>query len=158
MLPKAGHKILLFSTYTTMFEIIEKELKKEKISYFKLTGQTKVSERIGLVEEFNQNPEIKVFLISLKAGGTGLNLTGADMVIHYDPWWNLSAENQATDRAYRIGQKNNVQVYKLITKNSIEEKIYELQEKKAKLIDNVLDTNTSFINKLSKEDIMMLFS
>ena len=158
MLPKAGHKILLFSTYTTMFEIIEKELKKEKISYFKLTGQTKVSERIGLVEEFNQNSEIKVFLISLKAGGTGLNLTGADMVIHYDPWWNLSAENQATDRAYRIGQKNNVQVYKLITKNSIEEKIYELQEKKAKLIDNVLDTNTSFINKLSKEDIMMLFS
>lgn len=158
MLPKAGHKILLFSTYTAMFEIIEKELKKEKISYFKLTGQTKVSERIGLVEEFNQNSEIKVFLISLKAGGTGLNLTGADMVIHYDPWWNLSAENQATDRAYRIGQKNNVQVYKLITKNSIEEKIYELQEKKAKLIDNVLDTNTSFINKLSKEDIMMLFS
>lgn len=157
MLPKAGHKILLFSTYTAMFEIIEKELKKEKISYFKLTGQTKVSERIGLVEEFNKNSEIKVFLISLKAGGTGLNLTGADMVIHYDPWWNLSAENQATDRAYRIGQKNNVQVYKLITKNSIEEKIYELQEKKAKLIDNVLDTNTSFINKLSKEDIMMLF-
>ena len=133
MLPKAGHKILLFSTYTTMFEIIEKELKKEKISYFKLTGQTKVSERIGLVEEFNQNPEIKVFLISLKAGGTGLNLTGADMVIHYDPWWNLSAENQATDRAYRIGQKNNVQVYKLITKNSIEEKIYELQEKKGEI-------------------------
>ena len=158
MLPKAGHKILLFSTYTAMFEIIEKELKKEKIFYFKLTGQTKVSERIGLVEEFNQSSEIKVFLISLKAGGTGLNLTGADMVIHYDPWWNLSAENQATDRAYRIGQKNNVQVYKLITKNSIEEKIYELQEKKAKLIDNVLDTNTSFINKLSKEDIMMLFS
>ncbi|MCI9000342.1 MAG: DEAD/DEAH box helicase [Clostridia bacterium] len=155
---ESGHKILLFSTYTAMFEMIEKELKKEEISYFKLTGQTKVNERIELVDEFNQNPEIKVFLISLKAGGTGLNLTGADMVIHYDPWWNLSAENQATDRAYRIGQKNNVQVYKLITKNSIEEKIYELQEKKAKLIDNVLDTNTSFINKLSKEDIMMLFS
>ncbi len=155
---ESGHKILLFSTYTAMFEIIEKELKKEGISYFKLTGQTKVSKRIEIVDEFNQNPEIKVFLISLKAGGTGLNLTGADMVIHYDPWWNLSAENQATDRAYRIGQKNNVQVYKLITKNSIEEKIYELQEKKAKLIDDVLDTNTSFINKLSKEDIMMLFS
>lgn len=155
---ESGHKILLFSTYTTMFEIIEKELKKENISYFKLTGQTKVNERIGLVDEFNQNPDIKVFLISLKAGGTGLNLTGADMVIHYDPWWNLSAENQATDRAYRIGQKNNVQVYKLITKNSIEEKIYELQEKKAKLIDNVLDTKTSFISKLSKEDIMKLFT
>ena len=79
------------------------------------------------------------------------------MVIHYDPWWNSSAENQATDRAYRIGQKNNVQVYKLITKNSIEEKIYELQQKKTELIDNVLDTQTTFINKLSKEDIMNLF-
>ena len=154
---ESGHKILLFSTYTAMFEIIEKELKKENITYFKLTGQTKVSQRIELVDEFNQNPDIKVFLISLKAGGTGLNLTGADMVIHYDPWWNLSAENQATDRAYRIGQKNNVQVYKLITKNSIEEKIYELQQKKAKLIDDVLDTKTSFISKLSKEDIMKLF-
>ena len=152
-----GHKILLFSTYTSMFEIIEKELKKEQINYFKLTGQTKVDKRIVLVDEFNNNPDIKVFLISLKAGGTGLNLTGADMVIHYDPWWNLAAENQATDRAYRIGQKNSVQVYKLITKNSIEEKIYELQERKAKLIDNVLDTKTSFISKLSKEDIMKLF-
>ena len=111
-----------------------------------------------MVDEFNKNPNIKIFLISLKAGGTGLNLTGADMVIHYDPWWNLSAENQATDRAYRIGQKNNVQVYKLITKNSIEEKINELQEKKAALIDDVLDTNQTFINKLSKEDIMALFS
>ncbi len=154
---ESGHKILLFSTYTSMFEIIEKELKKEQIQYFKLTGQTKVDKRIELVDEFNHNQDIKVFLISLKAGGTGLNLTGADMVIHYDPWWNLAAENQATDRAYRIGQKNNVQVYKLITKNSIEEKIYDLQEKKAKLIDNVLDTKTSFISKLSKEDIMKLF-
>ena len=154
---ESGHKILLFSTYTSMFDIIEKELKKEDIYYFKLTGQTKVDKRIELVDEFNTNDKIKVFLISLKAGGTGLNLTGADMVIHYDPWWNLSAENQATDRAYRIGQKNNVQVYKLITKNSIEEKIFDLQEKKAKLIDNVLDTKTSFISKLSKEDIMKLF-
>lgn len=153
----SGHKILLFSGYTSMFDIIEKELKKENINYFKLTGQTKVNNRLELVEEFNNNPEVKVFLISLKAGGTGLNLIGADMVIHYDPWWNISAENQATDRTYRIGQKNNVQVYKLITKNSIEEKIYELQEKKAKLIDNVLDTKTSFINKLSKDDIMRLF-
>lgn len=154
---EAGHKILLFSNYTSMFDIIEKEFKKAGIAYFKLTGQTKVSQRIDLVDEFNANPEIKVFLISLKAGGTGLNLVGADMVIHYDPWWNLSAENQATDRAYRIGQKNNVQVYKLITKNSIEEKIFELQNKKSELIENVLDTNTSFINKLSKEDILSLF-
>ena len=140
-----------------MFEIIEKELKIRGITYFKLTGSTKVEDRIQLVDEFNDNSDVKVFLISLKAGGTGLNLTGADMVIHYDPWWNISTENQATDRAYRIGQKNNVQVYKLITKNSIEEKIYELQERKAQLADNMLDTKTKFISKLSKDEIMDLF-
>ena len=154
---ESGHKILLFSSYTAMFPMIEKELKKENIEYCKLTGQTKVGERIKLVDEFNENENLKVFLISLKAGGTGLNLIGADMVIHYDPWWNISAENQATDRTYRIGQKKNVQVYKLITKNSIEEKIYELQERKAKLIDNMLSTNETFLNKLSKEEIMELF-
>ena len=154
---QSGHKILLFSGYTAMFEIIEKELKKEEIEYLKLTGQTKVSDRINLVDEFNNNPDKKLFLISLKAGGTGLNLIGADMVIHYDPWWNLSAENQATDRTYRIGQKRNVQVYKLITKNSIEEKIYDLQKRKEALIDNMISTNQTFISKLSKEDIMNLF-
>ena len=155
---EGGHKILLFSGYTSMFNILEKELKKEGIEYFKLTGQTKVSDRIKLVEEFNENDKIKVFLISLKAGGTGLNLTGADMVIHYDPWWNISAENQATDRTYRIGQKKNVQVYKLITKNSIEERIYELQQKKEKLIDSMLSTKETFVNKLSKEEIMELIN
>ena len=149
---------MLFSGYTSMFEIIEKELKKRNINYFKLTGATKVDERMKMVDEFNENSNVKLFLISLKAGGTGLNLTGADMVIHYDPWWNISTENQATDRAYRIKQKNNVQVYKLITKNSIEEKIYELQQKKSQLIDNVLDTKTSFISKLSREEIMNLFN
>ena len=152
----SGHKILLFSGYTSMFEFIEEELKSKNIKYFKLTGATKVDQRMELVEEFNNNPEIKVFLISLKAGGTGLNLTGADMVIHYDPWWNVSTENQATDRAYRIGQKKNVQVYKLITKNTIEERIYELQEKKAKLADNILDTKTKFINQFSKDEIMAI--
>lgn len=154
---QSGHKILLFSGYTAMFDIIEKELKKEKIEYLKLTGQTKVSDRVNLVDEFNNSPDKKLFLISLKAGGTGLNLVGADMVIHYDPWWNLSAENQATDRTYRIGQKRNVQVYKLITKNSIEEKIYELQKRKESLIDSMISTNQTFINKLSKEEIMNLF-
>ena len=152
-----GHKILLFSGYSSMFELIEDELKKENIKFFKLTGKTKIGDRIEMVDEFNKNDEIKVFLISLKAGGTGLNLTGADMVIHYDPWWNLSAENQATDRTYRIGQKKNVQVYKLITKNSIEEKIYELQERKAKLMDDMLSTKETFISKLSKDEIMDLF-
>ena len=111
-----------------------------------------------MVEDYNNDSNIKVFLISIKAGGTGLNLTSADMVIHYDPWWNISVENQATDRAYRIGQKNNVQVYKMITKDSIEEKISELQQKKAALMDNVLDVKTSFISQMSKEDIMNLFS
>ena len=153
----SGHKILLFSGYTAMFELLEQELKKRNIKYFKLIGSTKVDDRMKMVDKFNENSDVKVFLISLKAGGTGLNLTGADMVIHYDPWWNVSTENQATDRAYRIGQKNNVQVYKLITKNSIEEKIHELQEKKASLANTMLDTKTSFINELSKEDILRLF-
>lgn len=153
----SSHKILLFSSYPSMFYLLEKELEKENIKYYKLTGKTKIDERVELVESFNKDPEIKVFLISLKAGGTGLNLTGADMVIHYDPWWNASAENQATDRAYRIGQKNNVSVYKLITKNSIEEKIYELQEKKSKLIDSMLSTQNTFISRFTKEEIMQLF-
>ncbi|MCF0125943.1 MAG: DEAD/DEAH box helicase, partial [Clostridia bacterium] len=154
---ESGHKILLFSSYTSMFEIMEKELNKHNIEYFKLVGNTPVNERIEMVEEFNNNENIKVFLISLKAGGTGLNLTSADVVIHYDPWWNLSAENQATDRAYRMGQKNSVQVYKLITSNSIEEKINKMQERKEKLSKDILSTEETFISKLSKEDIMDLF-
>ena len=155
---KGNHKILLFSGYTSMFSFIQKELEKRNIKYFKLIGSTKVDERIELVEKFNNDPEVKIFLISLKAGGTGLNLTGADIVIHYDPWWNISTENQATDRAYRIGQKKNVQVYKLITKDSIEEKIYELQKKKEKLMDNMLNTKTAFINRFTREEIMNLFN
>lgn len=154
---ESRHKILLFSGYSSMFPYIEEELNKLGIKYFKLTGQTKVSERMNLVNEFNNNEDIKVFLISLKAGGTGLNLIGADMVIHYDPWWNLSAENQATDRTYRIGQRRNVQVYKLITKNSIEEKIYNMQERKAKLASDMLSTKETFISKLSEKEIMELF-
>lgn len=153
----AGHKILIFSSYTSMFEIIEKEFNKLGIKYFKLVGNTPVDQRIEMVDEFNNNPQIKVFLISLKAGGTGLNLTSADVVIHYDPWWNVSSENQATDRAYRIGQKNSVQVYKLITSNSIEEKINKMQERKEKLSKDVLSTEETFINKMSKEEILNLF-
>lgn len=152
-----NHKILLFSGYSSMFKYIEEKLKSEKIKYFKLTGDTKVENRMDLVNEFNTNDEIKIFLISLKAGGTGLNLIGADVVIHYDPWWNLSAENQATDRSYRIGQKKNVQVYKMITENSIEEKIFELQEKKAKLANEMLSMNETFISRLNKEEILELF-
>lgn len=154
---ESGHKILLFSSYTSMFEIIEKELNELNIKYLKLVGDTPVSKRIEMVEEFNNNESVKVFLISLKAGGTGLNLTSADVVIHYDPWWNVSSENQATDRAYRIGQKNSVQVYKLITCDSIEEKINKMQERKEKLSKDVLSTEETFVNKMSKEEILDLF-
>ena len=153
----SGHKILLFSGFTSMFDIIIKELNKKSIKYYMLTGKTDVSSRAKMVEEFNENSDIKVFLISLKAGGTGLNLIGADMVIHYDPWWNLAVQNQATDRAHRIGQKSNVQVYKLITKDTIEEKIINLQNKKKDLLDSVISDKETFINKLSKEEIMNLF-
>ncbi len=154
---ESGHKILIFSSYTSMFGIIEKELDKLNIEYFKLVGDTPVSKRIEMVDEFNNKPEIKVFLISLKAGGTGLNLTSADVVIHYDPWWNVSSENQATDRAYRIGQKNSVQVYKLITSNSIEEKINKMQERKEKISKDLLSTEETFINKMTKKEILDLF-
>ena len=109
-----------------------------------------------MVSRFHQN-EVPVFLISLKAGGTGLNLTAADIVIHYDPWWNMSAQNQATDRAYRIGQTNNVQVYKLIMKNSIEEKIQKLQEQKQDLSNMFIENNNGSITQMSTADIIDLF-
>ncbi len=153
----AKHKILLFSGFTSMFDIITKELEARGIEYSILTGQTKVDTRIEMVDEFNKDENIKVFLISLKAGGTGLNLTGADVVIHFDPWWNLSAQNQATDRAYRIGQKHNVQVFKLISQNSIEEKIQKLQEKKMNLTESVIKTGETFISHMSQEELMGLF-
>ena len=111
----SGHKVLLFSQFTSMIDILKKELNKNDIKYMELTGKTKADKRIEMVSKFNKENDIKVFLISLKAGGTGLNLVGADIVIHFDPWWNLSVQNQATDRAHRIGQKNKVQEYKLIT-------------------------------------------
>lgn len=154
---EAGHKILIFSQFTSMLELIGKALSQEGLDYFVLTGSTKAEERIRLVNEFNTS-EIPIFLISLKAGGTGLNLTGADVVIHYDPWWNLSSQNQATDRAYRIGQKNNVQVFQMITKDSIEEKIKELQDKKIGLTESVLQEGEAFISQMSEEEIKELFS
>ena len=150
-------KVLLFSSFTSALDLIAEECQKAGITYYMLTGSTNKEERRELVSRF-QKDDTTLFLISLKAGGTGLNLTSAENVIHYDPWWNVSSENQATDRAYRIGQKNNVQVYKLITSNSIEEKIYELQQKKSELVDNMLATKTSFISKFSKEEIMGLFN
>ena len=150
-------KVLLFSSFTSSLEFIEKELRKDDISYYVLTGATNKIKRHQLVNAF-QNDNTNVFLISLKAGGTGLNLTAASIVIHYDPWWNMSAQNQATDRAYRIGQVNNVQVYKLIMKNSIEEKIQKLQEQKQDLSNIFIENNTNNITKMSTSEIISLFS
>lgn len=153
---ECGNRILIFSQFTSMLKIISQRLSNQGIDYFYLDGQTPARERISLVNSFN-NGAVPVFLISLKAGGTGLNLTGADMVIHYDPWWNPAVEDQATDRAYRIGQKNNVQVLKFITKDTIEEKIYELQQKKKALIDQMIQPGETFLTKLSEEEIKSLF-
>ncbi len=151
-----GHRMLLFSQFTTMLSLIEAELKKEKIGYFLLTGQTPKAERQRLMTEFNEG-RIPVFLISLKAGGTGLNLTGADIVIHYDPWWNLAAQNQATDRAYRMGQHNSVQVYKLVADGTIEEKILHLQEHKNQLADSVITENSALFGGIKEDQLRELF-
>lgn len=153
----SNHKVLLFSQFTSVLDILKIELEKNNIPYMELTGKTKADKRLDMVNRFNTENDIKVFLISLKAGGTGLNLVGADTVIHFDPWWNLSVQNQATDRAHRIGQKKNVQVFKLITENSIEEKIEKLQERKKDLADSVVKEGENFITKMSKEDILGLF-
>ena len=152
---EGGHRILLFSQFTSMLDIIEKELKKEKISYFILTGSTSKAKRRDLVEQF-QSGRADVFLISLKAGGTGLNLTAADMVIHYDPWWNVAAQNQATDRTHRIGQKRNVTVMKLIAKDTIEERILKLQEKKQDLADKIMSAEGVSLSALSRDELLGL--
>ena len=153
---EAGHRMLIFSQFTTMLAHIGERLQKNSVDYLYLDGSTPSLERIRLVKEFNAGRG-SAFLISLKAGGTGLNLTGADMVIHFDPWWNPAVEDQATDRAYRLGQRNNVQVLKFITKDTIEEKIYQLQEKKKSLIDHMIQPGENFLSKLTNEEIAALF-
>lgn len=150
-----GHKILLFSQFTSMLDIIGKRLEKEDISYYMLTGATNKDKRMKLVDQFNSD-ETTVFLISLKAGGVGLNLTGADMVIHYDPWWNVAAQNQAADRAHRIGQNKVVSVFKLIAKESIEERIVALQKSKEQLADNILKGETITLGSLSKRELLSI--
>lgn len=150
-----GHKILLFSQFTSMLDVIERRLKAERILYYRLDGSTKSEQRTRLVNAFNEN-KIPVFLISLKAGGTGLNLTGADIVIHYDPWWNAAAQNQATDRAHRIGQTHTVTVYKLIARHTIEEKILELQENKKTLSDQILSEKGVTASQLTKEELLQI--
>lgn len=152
-----GHKVLLFSQFTSMLELLAKRVEKENITYYMLTGQTPKEQRIQMVDAFNSN-DVSVFFISLKAGGTGLNLTSADIVIHYDPWWNLAAQNQATDRTHRIGQKNVVTVYKLIAKDTIEEKIMKLQEMKQELADQVLGGENMDNPFFSRDELLELLS
>jgi SNF2 family DNA or RNA helicase len=156
MLPEmvaAGRRILIFSQFTSMLGLIEKRVIAEGIDYVKLTGNTR--NRSSLVKKF-QTGKVPIFLISLKAGGVGLNLTKADTVIHYDPWWNPAIESQATDRAYRIGQDNPVFVYKLITKGSIEERIVAMQEDKKELVESLLSAGSKRALKLDKASLEQL--
>lgn len=150
-----GHRVLLFSQFVNMLDIVKGWLEREGIEYEYLTGKTK--DRQAAVEHFN-NSKIPIFLISLKAGGTGLNLTGADYVIHYDPWWNPAVEDQATDRAYRIGQTKKVFVYRLITKNTVEEKIQKLKTVKRNLVDSVISVDRNIVKSLTMDDIREIFS
>lgn len=154
------HKILVFSQFTSVLGNIAEVLNKGEINYFYLDGSTKAKDRLEMVNEFNQG-DTKVFLISLKAGGTGLNLTSADIVIHFDPWWNPAVEDQATDRAHRFGQKNVVEVIKLISKGTIEEKILKLQDDKKEVIEKIMSgefKKGSILNDLSEKEILDLFS
>jgi SNF2 family DNA or RNA helicase len=153
-------KVLLFSQFTSALYKLGESLKKEGIEFFYIDGKTKPNDRIQRVKDFNSSKDNNVFLISLKAGGTGLNLTSANLVIHFDPWWNPAVEAQASDRAHRIGQKNLVEVIKLVARGTIEEKIIKLQEDKKELIDNILTgdlENSNLMNSLTKEELTQLF-
>ena len=152
----SGHKILVFSQFTSMLSIIRKRLDDMGISYFYLDGTTSAISRCDMAERFN-NGEKSVFLISLKAGGTGLNLVGADMVIHYDPWWNPAAVDQASDRAYRIGQTKAVHIIKLATRGTIEEQILKLQEKKRHLADDMIRANSATLSNLTRDELLEFF-
>ena len=155
-----GHKVIIFSQFTKVLKRLMESIEEKGYSHFYFDGSTEIKDRLTLVNRFNRG-EADIFLISLKAGGTGLNITGADIVIHFDPWWNPAVEDQATDRAHRIGQKKNVEVIRLITKGTIEEKIDKLKENKKKLINEVLEVNDSIENPFSsmdEKDITDLFS
>ena len=152
-----GRRVLLFSQFTAMLDLIESALKKRGIAHLRLDGDTPARTRAGLVQRF-QRGDAALFLISLKAGGVGLNLTAADTVIHYDPWWNPAVENQATDRAHRIGQDKRVFVYKLICAGTVEEKILALQQRKADLADAVLEGGRSTKARFDESDLAELFA
>ncbi len=150
------HRVLVFSQFTSMLAILKKEMDERGIKYCYLDGSTK--DRQDVVRKFNKDHTIPIFLMSLKAGGTGLNLTGADMVVHFDPWWNPAVEDQATDRAHRIGQKRTVYSVKLITKGTVEEKVVEMQQRKKGIIDATLTTDEQVMQKLTWEDVQELLS
>ena len=152
-----GNKVLLFSQFTSMLSLLHAELEGRGIRYYEITGSTKSSDRLTLAQQFNKD-DVPVFLVSLKAGGTGLNLTGANIVIHYDPWWNTAVQNQATDRAHRIGQNRMVTVYKLIAEDTIEEKILLIQKDKSNLADEILSGSAQGIGSLSREALMEILS
>ena len=154
---RSGRRLLIFSQFTKMLQMIGQELAVQEISFFYLDGQTPSEERVELCNRYNTG-ERDVFLISLKAGGTGLNLTGADTVIFYDSWWNPAVEEQAADRAHRIGQTQTVQVIKLVAKGTIEEKMNELQDRKRHLIEEVIDPKNEHLGTLTEEDIQELLS
>lgn len=150
------HKIIIFSQFTKAFLSLEKMFKERNIHFAKITGETTAIERITIANDFNDTDKYQVVLVSLKAGGTGLNLIGADIVVHLDPWWNVAAENQASDRAHRIGQKNVVQIIKIICKDSIEQKVIELQKVKKDIVDSLISNDDSAIQKLSTDDLKYL--
>ncbi len=153
-----GHKMLVFSQFTEMLHLIEDNLRRDAVPYTYLDGSTPAEKRQEAVERFQEDPAIRVFLISLKAGGVGLNLTAADYVYIVDPWWNPAAEQQAIDRTHRIGQINKVFAYKMICKDTVEEKILQLQQKKKQLASDLISEDTGFIKKLTKDDVAFLFS
>ena len=153
----AHKKVLIFSQFTSMLGLIEKQLQQQGIPYYLLKGNTPKLLRAQYVNAF-QEDDTPVFLISLKAGGTGLNLTSAEAVIHFDPWWNVSAQNQASDRAYRLGQHRNVQIIRLIAKNTIEEKILDMQKQKQALSNSILDINENVLTSMSKDELLALFT
>ncbi len=160
ILPEAiakGRRVLLFSTFTSMLKILRRELENSGYHCMYLDGDTPAPRRVEMTEQFNHGEEAQIFLISLKAGGTGLNLTGADMVIHYDPWWNPAAEEQATDRAYRIGQTRKVEVIRLVTHGSIEEQVVALGQRKRALFDQLIKPGETQVSGLSPQEIMSLF-
>jgi len=151
---EGGHKLLIFSQFTSLLDLLEPCLQKESIGFYRLDGTTSKEQRQQLIQRFN-NDETPVFLLSLKAGGTGLNLTGADIVIHFDPWWNPAVQEQATDRAHRIGQKRTVQVIKLVAKNTVEERIMQLQQRKQNLSDSLIQAGEG-LSSLSAEQLRAL--